>query len=174
MLNQQLKNHIGGAFNGVRQAFRAVLNANNSNTDTQLSQIEGLAGENMDNVELMQQFGFTSNPPADTDVVVIPMGGKTSHSVIIATENGAYRIKGLPSGAVAVYAQDGTRIVLNNDKTIDHYADKTTFHGDVHIKGKTTTEADIQTTGDVVASNISLIKHTHASPETGANTSSSQ
>lgn len=46
----------------------------------------------------MQQFGLTSMPPAGTQVVVIPIGGATTHSVVVATENGNFRVKNLKGG----------------------------------------------------------------------------
>lgn len=158
---QQLKKQMNHAAGNIRQAFRGVLTANNSGSPTQLSQISGLADENISELELMQHFGFTSNPPSDTDVVVLPLGGKTSHGVIIATENGNYRIKSLPSGATAVYDRSGTKIVLNNDGTIDVFAGKTTYHGDIHCAGQITSD------GDQIAGGISQINHTHSGVKSG-------
>jgi len=132
-----------------------VINTSNATHATQLSQLSALAGETLDNIELVQHFGLTSNPPPDSDAIVIPLGGKSSHSVIIASENGNYRIKGLPSGATAVYDQSGSKIVLNNDKTIDVFAKKTTYHGDMHCTGSITSG------GDMIAGNISQMGHTH-------------
>ena len=67
----------------------------------------------------MQQFGLTSVPPAGTQVVVLPMGGETTHSIVIATENGSFRVKNLQSGEVAVYDESGSSIILKKGRLIE-------------------------------------------------------
>ena len=67
--------------------------------------------------ELFQQFGFTSGVPAGSELIVLPLGGKTAHSVIVATENGAYRVQ-VGGGEVCVYNQWGAKITLKKKK--DH------------------------------------------------------
>ena len=44
--------------------------------------------------------------------LLCPLGGKTSHGIIVTTTNGAYRITGLSDGETAVYNADGAKIVL--------------------------------------------------------------
>ncbi len=48
-------------------------------------QASGLADETLQDVELMQQFGFTSVPPANTQAVILPIGGQTTPGIVIAT-----------------------------------------------------------------------------------------
>lgn len=110
---------IARAFGRVRLAFRAVLTALDTKPGVQLAQAGGLSGEKLQASELFQHFGFTSAPPAGTQCIVLPLGGKTAHSVIVATEAGAYRIDGLKSGEVAVYNQSGAKIVLKEGKVIE-------------------------------------------------------
>ncbi|MGX3066461.1 phage baseplate assembly protein V [Ursidibacter arcticus] len=116
---QQVKQVAQDVQNGVRAAFRGVLNVVKSGGDIQKVQVSALADETLQDVELMQHFGFTSVPPANTEAVVIPMGGKTTHGIVIATENGAFRVKGLQNGEVAVYDQSGSMIILKNGRVID-------------------------------------------------------
>ena len=103
----------------VRQAFRGTLNLVKSADGIQKVQVSGLADETLQDVEFMQQFGLTSVPPAGTQVVVLPIGGTTSHSIVVATENGSYRVKGLQGGEVAVYDESGSSIVLKKGKLIE-------------------------------------------------------
>lgn len=103
----------------VRNAFRGVLNLVNSSPKIQLVQVSGLADETLQEVELMQHFGFTSVPPAGTEAVIIPLGGKTTHGIVIATENGAYRVASLKNGEVAIYDSSGSTIILKNNRIID-------------------------------------------------------
>ena len=161
MIGKAIHNRIGAAATAVRQAFRGVINTVKSDTPTQFVQLSALSEETINDSELVQHFGFTSAPPAGTQAVVIPLGGRTSHAVVIATEHGEYRIKSLPSGATAVYDQSGTRIVLNNDGTIDVHADKTTYHGNIVVNGTVTS------TGDQIAGGISQITHTHGGIKSG-------
>lgn len=108
----------------VRQAFRGRLRLIDSGQAVQRVQLDGLAGETLQDVELMQQFGFTSHPPTDTECIVLPLGGVSSHGIIVATENGAYRIKGLAAGEVAVYDQSGSSIVLKQGRLIEIDCDR--------------------------------------------------
>ena len=115
---------IARGVNSVRQAFRGKTNIVDAAQATQRVQISGLADETLQALEYMQHFGLTSNPPEGTDAVVIPLGGKSSHGIIIATENGSFRLKNLQSGEVAVYDQSGSSIVLKHGRRIEMDCDK--------------------------------------------------
>lgn len=99
---EQVDRKINQALGRVRQAFRGVINLVSTGSDSQMAQISGMADETID-AELFQQFGFTSNPPAGTAVVVLPLGGRTGHGIIVATENGSYRVSGLAPGETAIF-----------------------------------------------------------------------
>lgn len=76
-LAKQTKEVAKGVQDSVRAAFRGVLNLVKSGSDIQQVQVSALADETIQDLELMQHFGFTSVPPAGTQAVVIPLGGKT-------------------------------------------------------------------------------------------------
>lgn len=118
-LSQVIKQHTESALGAVRQAFRGKLNLVKSADNIQKVQVSGLADETLQDVELMQQFGLTSVPPAGTQVVVLPMGGETTHSIVIATENGSFRVKNLKSGETAVYDESGSTIILKQGRLIE-------------------------------------------------------
>ncbi|WP_082783602.1 phage baseplate assembly protein V [Snodgrassella sp. CFCC 13594] len=118
-LAKKTKAVVNDASDAIRQAFRGKLTLVNSGENVQRAQVSGLADETLQDIEHMQQFGFTSNPPPGTEVVVIPLGGATSHGIIVATENGSYRVKSLASGEVSVYNQDGASITLKKGRIID-------------------------------------------------------
>ena len=109
---------IKQAFNTVRQGFRGKVARVQAGGGVQKIQVEGLDGETVQDLEHAENFGFTSNPPAGSDCVVVPLGGKTSHGIIVTTTNGAYRITGLSDGETAVYSADGARMVLNKGRVI--------------------------------------------------------
>lgn len=115
---------IKQAFNTVRQAFRGKVARVQAGGGVQKIQVEGLDGETVQDLEHAENFGFTSNPPAGSDCVVVPLGGKTSHSIIVTTTNGAYRITGLSDGETAVYNADGAKIVLKKGRVIEIDCDK--------------------------------------------------
>lgn len=118
-LNKQIKQTAQNVAHDVRQAFRGVLNLIKSADEIQKTQVSALADETLQDVEFMQQFGFTSVPPAGTQAVIIPVGGRTTHGIVIATENGAYRIKALKDGEVAIYDQSGSSITLKQGRIIE-------------------------------------------------------
>ncbi|CDL80180.1 phage baseplate assembly protein V [Xenorhabdus cabanillasii] len=116
---QQVNQRINQALNSVRLAFRAVLGTTDSRGKVQTIQAEGLAGEQLQGQELFQQYGYTSHPPPGTMGIVLPLNGRTSHAIVIATEHGTYRLAGLKTGEVAVYTDEGAKIVLKRGRLID-------------------------------------------------------
>lgn len=115
---------IKQAFNTVRQGFRGKVARVQAGRGVQKIQVEGLDGETVQDLEHAENFGFTSNPPAGSDCVVVPLGGKTSHGIIVTTTNGAYRITGLSDGETAVYNADGAKMVLKKGRVIEIDCDK--------------------------------------------------
>lgn len=130
----RIDRRIARALTRVRQGFRAVLTALDSKPGVQLIQADGLSGEKLQASELFQHFGFTSAPPEGTQCIVLPLGGKTAHSVIVATEAGSYRVDGLKGGEVAVYNQSGAKIVLKEGKVIEVECDEFTVKAGKSIR----------------------------------------
>ena len=101
----------------VRQAFRAIA-ARNSHAGAQIGvQMQGLAGETV-NGELMQHYGFTSAPLAGAEYIVLPIGGNSKHAVVIASEDGRYRVK-LADGEVALYTDEGDYLHMKRGRLIE-------------------------------------------------------
>jgi phage baseplate assembly protein V len=86
---------------------RGVLMAVDSSKDIQLIKLRLLADENKDKTEMMQHFGFTSNPPVNSDLVFLSIGGNRDHGVVIASESRQYRLKNVAPGDSAIYNQAG-------------------------------------------------------------------
>ena len=118
-LSQAIQQKAQGAVDEIRQAFRGVLHLVKSADNIQKVQASGLADETLQDVELMQQFGFTSVPPTNTQAVILPIGGQTTHGIVMATENGSFRVKNLQGGEVAVYDESGSSIVLKKGRLIE-------------------------------------------------------
>lgn len=113
-----MRRQVERAAAGARLAFRGLLTGLQRTPQVQLASGEGLAGEQLDRIELMQQFGFTSAPPAGTQLIVLPLGGRSSAAVIVATEHGSYRFQLGADGEACIYNQWGDRVHLRADRTI--------------------------------------------------------
>ena len=81
----------------------------------QQSQASFYKDEIKGDIEVFNSFGFTSNPPKDTECIMLSVGGNREHGVIIATENRELRLKDLPPGASAQYNKNGKYIKLLDD-----------------------------------------------------------
>lgn len=114
-----INQRINQALNSIRMAFRAELNATDSSGKVQTMQGEGFSGEPLQGQEIFQHYGFTSRPLPGTEAIVLPLGGRSSHGIVIATEHGAYRLAGLETGEVALYTDEGAKIVLKRGRIID-------------------------------------------------------
>ncbi|WP_419492888.1 phage baseplate assembly protein V [Desulfovibrio sp.] len=113
-----IESRIARALRGLRFPYRARLTARNDAPGLQLAQADALAGEQAQAVEVLQQFGFSSGVPEGSDLIVVPLGGRTSASVIIATENAAYRLKVGP-GEARMYSQEGAYIHIKQGRVIE-------------------------------------------------------
>jgi phage baseplate assembly protein V len=115
----QVDRRIARALGGLRHAFRAVITLVRTGAGVQLAQADGVAGEQLQDAEVFQHYGITSNPPAGSMAVVLPLGGKTSHGIVIATEHAQYRLVGLESGEVALYSDEGDSVWLKRGRVIE-------------------------------------------------------
>ena len=112
-----MRNQAQNAQRGIRQAFRAIA-ARNSHSGAQIGvEMEGLAGESVSG-ELMQHYGFVSAPLQGAEYIVVPIGGDTKHSVVIASGDGRYRLQ-VADGEVALYTDEGDRIHMKRGRLIE-------------------------------------------------------
>lgn len=121
---EKVNQRIQQALQNIRQAFRGVTHSTDSSTKVQQLQLTGLAGEPLDGAEYFQHYGFTSSPLPGSMAVIVPLNGRTSHSVVVATEHGAYRLTALKPGEVALYTDEGAKIVLKRGRIVDVECDK--------------------------------------------------
>lgn len=98
---------------------RAVLQRADDTKKVQSLQLDVLDGETREGVERFQNYGFTSVPQSGAEAVVVFLGGARDHGVAIAVEDRRYRIGNLESGEVAVYTDQGDKIVLKRGGTIE-------------------------------------------------------
>ena len=81
---------------------------------SKLLQVQGLQDETLQEVELIQQVGFSSYIPKGAKVVVIPSQGKTAKSVVIATTGGAILVN-VADGETCIYDQFGHQVLLHEN-----------------------------------------------------------
>lgn len=172
----QVDSRIQRALNRIRRAFRGVLTRADSAPAVQLVQADGVAGEQLQDNELMQQFGFTSNPPPGTMVVVLPVGGNTAHGIVIACEHGQYRLKGLQPGEAAIYNQWGDYCVLKAGHLAEISTGTLTIKASAKVRCETpvfectgTIEDKCDSTGKTMdAMRATYNSHTHSDPQGGS------
>ncbi|MEE9357460.1 phage baseplate assembly protein V [Candidatus Vondammii sp. HM_W22] len=114
---------------------RAVINLVNDGHGLQEVQITLLADETAE-VERVQEYGFTSNPQPGAEAVALAVGGSRAHTIVIATDDRRYRLKGLASGEVALYDDMGQSFILHRDR-IEVTSPKVVINSDdIHLAGE--------------------------------------
>ncbi|WAU72907.1 phage baseplate assembly protein domain-containing protein [Acinetobacter sp. TR11] len=97
---------ISRAINQVRQAFFGIIARAGAK-----AQITGNDGEVLDEMEIIQQVGFSSWIPEGSRVVIIPLLGKSSRSVIVGSTEAPVMIT-VSEGETCIYDQFGHQILL--------------------------------------------------------------
>ena len=101
---------INKAASQIRQTFLGLVARGGS----KVLQLKGFSDETLQEVELIQQVGFSSYIPKGAKVVVIPSQGKTAKSVVIATTGGAILVN-VADGETCIYDQFGHQVLLHEN-----------------------------------------------------------
>lgn len=109
--------------NALRKPFRMVIDRVTAGKGVKKVFGEGLAGEPVVGAELFQQYGFGSCPPSGTMAVVAPLGGVSTHAMVIATEHAAFSVD-LDTGEVAMYHKEGHFLHMKNGRIIQANCDE--------------------------------------------------
>ena len=155
-----------------------------------------MADESMGGVEHAEPYGFTSNPHPGAEGVVLNVAGQRASCVALNLGNRRYRLRGLKTGEVALYTDEGDKIVFERGRKI-HVTTETflvdckTFQGSTETLQLTasagtsiktpsfslggtgsgacvsTFTGSLKTTGDVVAGTVSLQSHVHTGVQSG-------
>ena len=149
---------IQKAASQIRQTFLGIV----ARGDSKALQLKGFTDETLQEVELIQQVGFSSFVPDSAKVVVIPLQGKTSKSVVVATTGGAVVVN-VAKGETCVYDQFGHQVLLHETGI--------RMKGDVEIiEGGLTVEKDIKSlaqisdkTGSMQQMRVTYNIHLHGS-----------
>lgn len=129
--------------------------------------------ETNDDVPVLQQFGFDSVPPLQSDAAVMFIGGDRSNGVVVGTNNQAARKTGKLNGESVVYNNFGISIYLTSTGlvidgggfpiTINN-CPTLTQNGDLNVAGEVTRGFG---TGD----QVTLGQHRHGLGTAAAGTS---
>lgn len=158
---------------GLRQLVaRAVLTLVDDSRKLQALQVTLYDDELRDDVERFQNYGFTSHPLPGAEAVAVCVSGNRDHAVVIAVDDRRYRLKPLQAGEVAIYTDEGDKIVLKRGGTIEVTASTKVrlVAPTVELTGNLQVAGQITATGDVVGVGKSLSTHVHGGVQTGGGT----
>lgn len=164
-----MRREVARGLASMRSAVRAVLQGVAIAQRVQRVNAEALAGEQLQDVELFQHFGFTSAPPAGAQLIVLPLGGRTSAAVVVASEHGSYRLQLGAQGEAALYNQWGDMVHMKADRSVRVVAGlKLRIESPlVEITGNCTVAGTLTATTDVIGGGKSLKTHTHGGVSVG-------
>lgn len=83
----------------------------------QLVDISGLKNEKPEKIWRPQPFGFSSNPPKDSDGIMMQMGSRSDRTLYLDGGHEKYRPKRTPVGGVALFNHEGDIIRVFPDHT---------------------------------------------------------
>ena len=72
-----------------------------------------------EDVEVFEQFGFTSAPPVGSEGIVLRVGGERAGSVALCIGNRLFRLAGVGPSEVAMYDDKGASIVIRATGNIE-------------------------------------------------------
>lgn len=106
---------------------RSTLGALGEGTTGQTIQAKTTADDVDDEVELFEQYGFTSVPTNGSEGLVLRVGGERGASVAILFGNKTSRFQDLDQGEVAVYHNDGHAVIMRANGDIEIIPGGTSF-----------------------------------------------
>jgi len=90
---------------------RGILESVDDSKGIQLVKVSLLKDEVRDEVERAQNYGFTSNPPPDCEVLALFVNGDREHGFIVACDLRDKRLKDLVSGEVAMWTDEDDHVI---------------------------------------------------------------
>lgn len=112
-------------------AGKAIIAAAKDSGKLQVLQLEVMKDELMDDVERIQEYGFSSRPPAGSEAVLLCIGGDRANALVIATDSAALRPRDLADGDSVQYNKAGVKIWLKGDlmrlRTVKYNTNLDTF-----------------------------------------------
>lgn len=149
-------NPIRDLGNRVMMMFaRGVVRGVTDTNGRQQLQVELLKDELRDDIEHMQNYGFTSHATGG-DVAVAFVGGNREQGIVLVVDDRRFRLN-LEAGEVAVYDDQGNKIELLRDmikvtavQHVEVVAPTIKLVGDLELVGNLQMTGNISTTGTVM------------------------
>lgn len=166
-------NPIRDLSNRVMMMFsRGVVRRVTDTNGRQQLQVELLKDELRDDIEHMQNYGFTSHAKGG-DVAVAFIGGNREQGIVLAVDDRRYRIV-LQPGEVAMYDDLGNKVELLRDMVkvtaVQHaevQAPTIKLIGEIELIGNVKIQGNIESTG-MITNNGKRVDSTHTHSSGGA------
>lgn len=115
---------IESYFNKLRLTINAMLSRGIItlvDDSKKIQTVQGKFGADdvLDDMERFQDYGFTSKPKPGAEALAAFFGGRRSNGIIFKVDDRRYRLKGLADGEVAIYTDEGDKIVLKRGNKIE-------------------------------------------------------
>ncbi len=81
-------------------------------------QVAAVGEELLDAIEHWEPYGYTSNPQPGAEALLLSLGGDRDHAVAVSVADRRFRLKGLQSGEVALYTDEGDVIHFKRSNKI--------------------------------------------------------
>ena len=108
---------------------RAVITAIKDTGAIQSATVEVLEGESRE-VLRYQNYGLSSNPPIDSEAVIIFQGGNRAMGLMVCCDHRSSRKKNLEEGETALYTKFGDFLLLDKNSNMKGKAKKFQFQGE--------------------------------------------
>lgn len=131
--------------------FRGVVRRVDSSRKMQALQVDLLAGETLDRVELAEQYGFTSSPNDGAEVFGVCVGGDRGHPLALAASDRRHRPTTLAAGEVLVYSSHGQRVLLKAGGAVE-------VSGATSVKVNASTSIELEAAGNSVKINAAGVQ----------------
>lgn len=142
---------------------RGIVKRIDDSKKLQTIQTAGFADGVRDGVERFQQYGFSSNPPPDSECILLAVGGQQGHVVAISVEDRTVRVKDIDTKDVALYtATNGIMVFVDDDGGVVHLGAKSAAEF-VALADKVKSELD-DIKSDIDAIKTHATTHIHPAP----------
>jgi phage baseplate assembly protein V len=147
---------------------RAVVSLADDSAKLQLLQLAVLDGETRSACERFQQYGLTSHPFPGAEAVVLFVGGRRDHGLVVAVDDRRYRKAGLEEGEVALYTDEGDYVLLSRGRVVEvkagtkvrvnapaaEFTGNVTIAGALEVAGAVTAKASLAVAGAATAASV--------------------
>lgn len=128
----------------------------------QILQVRAMGDELLDNIQHFEAYGYTSNPKPGAEALLAALGGNHDHMVAVMVGDRRFRLKGLKSGEVAMYTDEGDFIHFKRGNEIHIKTTKVILDcSSAEFTGDVTVAKTLTAGTDVVGGGKSLKGHRH-------------